>query len=80
MEVEGRERVSVAGFTGWYRDNPEFGRGMTWVQEGTEVSLDGDLSKDEMMKIAASLAPADPSARERVQRYQRTHSESSFGP
>jgi hypothetical protein len=79
-EIEGWRRVSVAGLTGWYRDDPDFGRGITWVQDGTEVSLDGDLTKDEMMKIAESFAPADPSARERVQRYQRMHSESSFGP
>ncbi len=70
MEIEGWERVSIAGFTGWYNDDPEFGRELTWVQEGTEISLSGDLTKEEMVKMAESFAPTDPSARERLRRYQ----------
>jgi hypothetical protein len=78
VEVRGWERVSVAGRQGWYHYDSEIGHQLNWAQEGTEVSLDGDLPKEQMLKIAASFAPADASARERVRRYQRTHSGSSF--
>ena len=60
MDIEGWERVSIAGFTGWYKDDPEFGRQLTWVQEGTEIFLSGNLTKEEMVRMAESFAPADP--------------------
>jgi hypothetical protein len=63
MEIPGWERITIAGRPGWYHHDPDFGHEFEWVQDGTDISLTGTLSKEEMLKIAESFVPAAPSAR-----------------
>ncbi len=78
VELEGWSRVTIGGHPGWYRQEPHMGHELEWVQEGTEITLNGNLSKEELLKIAASFVPADPSARQQVLEYQRKHPEDAF--
>jgi len=76
---KGAERVAIGRYTGWYRRNREVPyHEVEWVQEGTRVALSGDLSKKTLLSVAASFAPADPLARDRIREYERRHPD-TFG-
>jgi outer membrane lipoprotein-sorting protein len=69
----GWQRIKIGDRPGWYRSDKDLGSMLQWDQEGTEVGITGNISKEEMLKLAESFVPADPSARERIKQYQSAH-------
>ncbi|UCH35445.1 MAG: hypothetical protein JSV65_03600, partial [Armatimonadota bacterium] len=65
-EWEGADRIAIGDRVGWHRHDEGFGHELTWMEDGTEVHLNGNLSLPELLDIAQSFVLADPSARERV--------------